>query len=75
MSSAEYTGDVLTEEEAEASVGEETTVEEETEMLEEGDIIVETQEPEAEEDEETVVTPAPSTWSRLLRSFFGFFRP
>ena len=73
LSAANYTGEVLTEEEAE-----ETAVEEETvEMIEEDDIAIENPapEPESEEIEEPQkIETYNSIWSKVLSSFFGFFR-
>lgn len=74
----EYTGEVLTAEEAGAVEAAEAAVEEVTEtVLDESDIAIETQEtePETEVEEEAEAAPAaPSAWSRLLSSFSGFFR-
>lgn len=62
----EYSGDVMTEDEA---IAEEPVAEETETMLDESEITIEN---EAEEE----TTPAePSAWSRLLSSFFGFFHP
>ena len=73
----EYTGDVLTEEEAtEPTEPTEPEVTETEEPLEEGDIVIENGEPEEEPVEEPAEElPTVSPWAKLLRSFFGFFRP
>lgn len=71
----EYTGDVLTEEEAEAPAEEPAEEEPEDEVVEvtEDDIIIDNPEPEEEAEPETPSTN--NNFVRLLRSFFGFFRP
>ena len=71
----EYTGEVLTAEEAGAEETAAEAVVEETEtLLEESDIIIENQETESETEVEEEAQTEASAWSRLLSSFAGFFR-
>ena len=87
MPAAKYTGDILSEDEAEKSTESVANAEEESEIvteenetvieLEENEIQIENPEPEKEEETKEETQPAKSSsndWSRYLSSFFGFFR-